>query len=115
MNEWELRALLVLLHWSAFLMMILAVPLIQGQVPPNALYGFRIPKLFRSEELWYAANRYSGKELFRAGCLTHAGLLPLWFVGGRLSEQVANAWLLAAQLLPVAIAVIRSLVYARRL
>ena len=114
-NEWELRGLLILLHWSAFLMIILAVPLIQGQVPPNGVYGFRLPKLFSSEELWYAANRYAGKELFRAGWLTHAGLLPLWFVGDRLSEQVVSVWIPAAQLLPVAIAVIRSLIYARRL
>jgi len=80
-NEWELRALLILLHWSAFLMIILAVPLIQGHVPPNGVYGFRIPKLFRSEELWYAANRYAGKELLRAGCLTHAACCPCGLSG----------------------------------
>lgn len=115
MSEWELRGVLIFLHWSAFLMVILAVPMIQGQVPPNALYGFRLPKLCRSEELWYAANRYAGKELFRAGWLIQAGLLPLWFVGGRLSEPAAHTWLLAAELVPIAIAAIRSLIYAWRL
>lgn len=114
-NEWEFRGVLILMHWSAFLMVILAVPPMQGHVPPNGLYGFRLPKLFRSEELWYAANRYAGKELFRAGWLAQAALLPLWFVASRLPESVALAWLYGAILVPLAVALIRSLLYARHL
>jgi len=52
--------------WTSvgLLCMVLAVPLVRGQVRPNALYGFRLPQSFRSEEAWYAINRFGGRKLF---------------------------------------------------
>lgn len=37
-----------------------AVPLVAGWVPPNWLYGFRIPQTMSSPEEWYPANRLMG-------------------------------------------------------
>jgi len=41
----------------------LAIPLIRGRVRRNRLYGVRFPQSFRSEEAWFAINRYGGKRL----------------------------------------------------
>ena len=47
----------------------LSIPMIQRRVKPNGWYGFRTPKTFSSERIWYAANEYSGRMLFIAGVL----------------------------------------------
>lgn len=41
----------------------LSVPLIRGHVRPNALYGVRFAESFRSDEAWFAINRFGGKRL----------------------------------------------------
>jgi uncharacterized membrane protein len=41
----------------------LAVPLVQGKVRQNALYGVRFPQSFQSDEAWFAINRYGAKRL----------------------------------------------------
>jgi uncharacterized membrane protein len=48
---------------SGMLLAALAVPLIRGRVRPNPLYGVRFPQSFRSEESWYAINRFGGRRL----------------------------------------------------
>jgi uncharacterized membrane protein len=57
----------------------LAIPLMRRRVPPNALYGLRVPATFADEWVWYEANAQSGRDLFVLGWieLVYAGLLPL--------------------------------------
>jgi uncharacterized membrane protein len=45
----------------------ISIPLILEKVPPNRWYGFRVPKIFSSERIWYAANRVAGYDLLWAG------------------------------------------------
>lgn len=45
------------------LMGVLAVPLIMGWVPPNGLYGFRIPVTMNNPDIWYPANALAGRIL----------------------------------------------------
>ena len=42
------------------LILVLALPLILGVIPPNRLYGVRTPKTISSTEVWYRANRAGG-------------------------------------------------------
>lgn len=51
------------------LLVILAVPMALGMVPPNRWYGFRTPKTLSSPDIWYAANRASAWFLIAAGLL----------------------------------------------
>jgi len=52
---------------SGLLVAGLAIPLLQGRIPPNRFYGFRTPATLREEWLWYAANRASAKLLLAWG------------------------------------------------
>ena len=45
------------------LMIILSIPLKNGSVKMNKLYGFRIAKSFESEENWYNINKYGAERL----------------------------------------------------
>ncbi|HZQ05601.1 MAG TPA: SdpI family protein [Anaerolineae bacterium] len=72
--------LLQLLYILAGLAMsAIALPLIQRRIKPNPFYGFRTPKAFQSETIWYEINAYSGKRLFIAGLIIAlvALLVPL--------------------------------------
>ena len=57
----------------------LAIPLMRRRVPPNALYGLRVPATFADEWVWYEANAQSGRDLFVLGWIevVYAVLLPL--------------------------------------
>ena len=57
----------------------LAVPLMWRRVPPNNLYGLRVPATLADEWVWYEANARSGRWLCALGLLTAvlALVLPL--------------------------------------
>ena len=92
----------------------ISIPLLYEKIKPNKWYGFRTRKTFSSEEIWYKANKYMGKDLIIFGCLMILYnlvlfVLPidtLFFVcPGNLIISVAG----------VSIVLVRSLLYLRKL
>ncbi len=57
----------------------LSIPLILHKVPPNGIYGFRIPATFEDPELWYKVNAYAGKRLLVVGLGTAVGAIIFYF------------------------------------
>jgi len=97
------------------LLMGLAVPLIRGWIPRNALYGFRTPKTLASDEVWYPANWYSGRCLFAAGAAMLIGAVALRLFGAHLSKD-AYAWTgLGVTMVPLLVALLKSLLFLKRL
>jgi len=41
----------------------LSIPLRQGRVRMNGIYGIRFPQSFKSDEAWFAINRFGGARL----------------------------------------------------
>jgi uncharacterized membrane protein len=92
-------------------LMALSVPMIREQVPRNGWYGFRVPKTLASDEVWYPANRFMGRELLACGAVWTAGALALAVIAGRLPVD-AVGWLgLALTSIPLAVAVYRGIRY----
>jgi len=58
----------------------LAIPLLQGKIPPNRFYGFRTPATMREEWLWYAANKASAKLLLTWGLLCTVTAVGTYFI-----------------------------------
>lgn len=48
----------------------ISVPLMLNKIPPNSLYGIRIPQAFRSDEDWYDINAYGGRQFVLWSLLT---------------------------------------------
>jgi hypothetical protein len=48
-----------------FIPIAMSIPLYLGKIKMNYFYGFRIRKVFESEENWYLINRYGSKALVR--------------------------------------------------
>jgi len=49
------------------LLVAMSVPLMQGRVKPNSIYGVRTAKTLSDESIWYRSNAYGGRLLFRTG------------------------------------------------
>ena len=47
----------------AVLTIAVSIPLLKDKIKMNWWYGVRFPKSFKSDENWYAMNRYGGKRL----------------------------------------------------
>jgi uncharacterized membrane protein len=71
--------LLALYALGGLLLAALSIPLILHKIPPNGLYGFRIPSTLDDPELWYKVNAYSGKRFLVAGLGTSVGSIVLYF------------------------------------
>ena len=69
-----------------------SLPLIASRIPRNHLYGFRTPKTLASDEVWYEANRFAGRQLFGAGVLQVIGALVLLAFAGRLEVETSALW-----------------------
>jgi uncharacterized membrane protein len=65
----ERPELLILVVGSGALLVGLAIPLIARRVPPNPLYGLRVPATFKDEWVWYEANARSGLDMRRLGII----------------------------------------------
>lgn len=74
---------------------LLAIPLILRRVPPNALYGLRVPATFRDDSVWYDANAASGRDMliFAVVVFLAAFLLP---AAGVRDFAMAIAWIVIA-------------------
>ena len=55
----KMRVITILGLYSV--MIAASIPLILSWVPPNRWYGFRLPGLFESPEMWYEINSLGGK------------------------------------------------------
>jgi len=75
-------------------LMLLAIPLIQRRIPPNPLYGLRVPATYRDDQVWYDANAASGRDflIFGAGLTLFTFVLPVF---GVRDMAFAIAWSLA--------------------
>lgn len=59
----------LILAGTGALIVALSVPLMLRRVPPNGVYGLRVPATYKAEQVWYAANAASGRDLFAFGAL----------------------------------------------
>jgi SdpI/YfhL protein family len=70
----QMRARLIA---SCVMWVLISVPLILKLVPPNGIYGFRIPATQASRAIWYPANAFMGWALSAAAVVSATLLLAL--------------------------------------
>jgi hypothetical protein len=71
--------ILALYAFSGLLLAGLSIPLILHKIPPNGLYGFRIPSTLENPDLWYKVTAYSGRRFLVTGLGTSLGAIILFF------------------------------------
>jgi uncharacterized membrane protein len=109
-----MKTLLMLYLFSGALLAAIAVPLMMRRIGPNPLYGFRVEKTLQNPDIWYAANAYSGTQLFWIGLGTIAVSIALYFVP-RMTEGTYALACAAFTLGALAISLIMSFRYLNHL
>jgi uncharacterized membrane protein len=99
----------------ALVLFIVALPLVLGVVPPNRLYGFRTKKTLSDADVWYRVNRFAAIAIMLAS-VVYALAARTWPYD-RAAVDNFSIWLvhLVAFAVPLAVALIVSASYARRL
>ena len=59
----------LILSGASLALVALAIPMVLRRVPPNPLYGLRVPATYADEWVWYEANAHSGRDLILLGVL----------------------------------------------
>jgi uncharacterized membrane protein len=67
---------------AGVLLALLAIPMVRRRIPPNGLYGFRVPRTIENPDLWYDANEFAGRRLLLCGICTIAAALILSAIPG---------------------------------
>lgn len=71
--------LLALYSFGGLLLAGLSVPLILRKIPPNGLYGFRVPATLKDSNLWYRVNEYAGRRFLVVGLGTAVSASILYY------------------------------------
>lgn len=99
---------------SGILLALLSIPLILGNVGPNALYGFRVQKTLEDPAVWYPANSYAARRLLVVGLGGSVLAVALYFV----PEMDVNTYALScagATLGGLAVTLIQSFLFLQQL
>jgi uncharacterized membrane protein len=95
------------------LILIASIPLVLGVVPRNRFYGIRTCKTMSDDGIWYPANRFGGWVFMAASLfsLLVSALVPYD------SPENFSVWTVhfCAFLLPLAVGIIVTLLYVRKL
>ncbi len=97
------------------LMVLFALPMVLGKIPPNPIYGFRTPKTLSSPDIWYPANRIAGWFMVAAGALVFCFNLLLWKIHPDWPLEILGIWMGGVSFAAVLLAPVASLIYLRRL
>ena len=87
MNIW----LMAVSAGASLVIITIAIPLIRRRVPPNAIYGLRVPATFADEWVWYEADARSGRDLLALGMVLMAVTIAIPIVGFSIVAYMAWA------------------------
>ena len=110
----SVAVLVICWFFAGLLITAVSIPLVLGKIPPNRLYGVRTRKTLSNNEVWYKANKYTGKDFLICGLVVSAGALVLWMFKAKLSFS-AVSWIGTALLMvPLLVVVVRALSYLKK-
>ena len=96
------------------LLVALSLPLLFDKIPPNPLYGFRVPKTLNDPKIWYAANRYSARWLLGAGASILIAAVLFYFIPG-ITLDVYALGCLGVSMVALTVGLWKSFLYLRNL
>ena len=83
------------------------------KIPMNFWYGFRIPKSFQSDELWFTINEYGGKQLiFWPLFLIATGIIKFFLPMEDVDGLVAWFLIFGPLIIFPGVAIIRTFIFA---
>lgn len=109
-----MSTLLVLYVGGGVVLILLSLPLLWGKVPPNPVYGFRLPTTVNNPQVWYATNKYGAKRLIVTGACTVFAAAIFYLIPGITVDGYALVCLFVFALV-FTVGLVQSLRYMRSL
>jgi hypothetical protein len=99
----------------AFLLLIVALPLVIGVIPRNRFYGFRTRRTLSNDDVWYPVNRIAGLAILVASAVYWA--IAITHPYDRAAADNFSVWLLhlAAFVFPLVVGLLVAGWYSKRL
>jgi uncharacterized membrane protein len=92
-----------------------SIPLVLKKIPPNQWYGFRVPKTFSSDRIWYEANRVAGIDLCLAGGAVIGASVVMNFIAPMVGEGISVTVMLIVIIVSLLAAIVHSLLALRKM
>jgi hypothetical protein len=96
--------LMILTTLVGFLFIAISIPLVRRRIPPNGIYGLRVPATFADESVWYEANAKSGRDLLCLGVLL--AVLAVTLPGIGIGASAYIGWAVIAGIGAVALGIV---------
>ena len=117
-HRWHLHRytkLMPVLLWmtfvgSALVILAFGIPMAMRKVPPNAIYGVRLPITMRNRAAWDAANVQFGWWMTISGMLALGAFFLGWLLGWTV-DAIATVYCIV-MLLPLMVGVVTSIMAA---
>lgn len=100
---------------TGLILIAVSIPLVLKKIPPNQWYGFRVPKTFSSDHIWYEANRIAGIDLCLAGGVVVGASIVLNFMAPIIGQGLSVTVMLFVLIGSLLAAVIHSLLALRKM
>ena len=97
---------------SALLILLLGIPMALGKVPPNRLYGVRLPVTMNNRAAWDAANAHFGWWMIVSGLLSLGAFFLGFFLGWGVDSTTTSY--VIVMMLPLTVGAITSIMAAYR-
>jgi len=112
----EAIGLAISLAAAGLILVGISIPLILEKIPPNRWYGVKFPKTLADSQIWYEANKYSARDLLVVGCLLiFVGPALMLLAAKSLNPRQLTGLCVLLITIPTLIAVIRAVLYVRKL
>ena len=98
-----------------FVITVVCIPFLFDRIKPNQWYGFRTPKTLSNPEIWYKANKYMAKNMSIAGMVIMGIFIILPLIKHRFDMMLGIVLFYFIIIIPILVAIIRSLLYLRKL
>lgn len=105
----ELSKSVLLFTAVGVLFICLGMPLLFDRIPPNFWYGCRTTKTLSDENVWYAVNRVTGRDLIFGGIAVIASAVAVFIFGRYVTPTLAVTTPLVVLVLAVIVVVVNSL------
>ena len=93
----------------------IGIPLLLCRVRPNGWYGSRTRKTRSNDQIWYAVNRITGRDMIVAGIAVIAAAVVIFLARGLITPNFAATFPLIVLVLGVVLMVINSVLAERRM
>jgi uncharacterized membrane protein len=93
----------------------LGIPLLRGRVPPNQWYGCRTDKTLSDDNIWYAVNRVTGRDLVFVGTVVMTSSLAALIFRNELNPLKVSLALLLLLIFSVVGMALHSFLASRRM